>query len=139
MARTVHDAELGELTWDKHLEWWAGRVEVAGRPLELAVRAADELEEALLAARRLVAMLGLREAELRRLAADELIDLHNDLWAEGEPIDAATFFARIALRSLVVQGAEGELYFDDGGLLGGQSVVVTVDERGRVKDLSVAG
>ncbi|MCA9608003.1 MAG: DUF2262 domain-containing protein [Myxococcales bacterium] len=139
-GRRLH-AALGQLLHDDRLGAWTGRATWDGSEVELFVRGSLELDEEAFdrTADRLVSV---SNAELRTYAAAELLDVHNDDWSDDgdPPLDAATIAARLRPQSLTV-AEEGTVtvFFSDGGLFSGHSVVVVVAPDGVPVDAQIAG
>lgn len=77
--------------------------------------------------RRAISWLREHEPDCRDAAADYLLEIHNDAWNEGPLTDRDTFVERMRLESIVVDPtSERTLYYHDGGLFWGHSIVVPV-------------
>jgi hypothetical protein len=142
-GRTIHDPMLGRLTWDDQLAWWEGAAEIApGHSVDLAVASdgPEELPPALETARRVVAWVREHEARCRWHAAEQLLDVYNASWCRGEMLDARAFMDRMALESVNVSpGGPHELFYNDGDLFWGHTVVVEVDDDGAFGSAYLAG
>jgi hypothetical protein len=145
-ARTIRDEVLGPLTWNTDLDWWEGRVELSpGHPLSLSLSVEDEDATAdpvreIAHGRRILLFLREHEPEARLVAADELLEIYNAEWNEGEPLDEEEFMDRLTLDDVNVSfDGSAELFYLDDGLFAGHTVVVTVDANGNFADADVAG
>jgi hypothetical protein len=66
--------------------------------------------------------------------------LHNDTWNEGDEIDAATFKSRMSLESIVIYPSGGaEIYYGDGDLFWGHTILVGLTEDLSFRDATIAG
>ena len=145
-ALTVHDDILGTLTWNGDLGWWEGQIElVPGHRLSMslsveeedaAVKPAQEIARA----RRVLLFLREHEPEARLVASDELLEIYNAEWNDGEPLDEEEFMDRLTLDDVNVSfDGSAELFYLDNGLFAGHAVLVTVDANGNFADADVAG
>jgi uncharacterized protein (TIGR03067 family) len=133
---------VGRLTWDDDIDWWQGEVKAAtGEVAELHVEVIKETPARVAqAAQEFVAWLKAHEPAARTFAAEELLDLLNDVWNEGRPITARQFVKRLSLDSAGrAKDRSASLYYRDGGLFRGHSIVVQVDKAGRFKNATIAG
>jgi len=136
------DPVFGELTWEDHLEWWTGQVEVApGQTLQVALSTTQEgLETLLPKARPLFSRLWREEAELRRATAEALLELYNTAWNEGPAIDGARLAACITLQAVTFYpDGSAELFYDDGDRFAGHILLVSLDAHGTLQDATLAG
>jgi hypothetical protein len=141
---TIEDELLGTLTWNEDLDWWEGRAVLApGHAISLSI----EVEDATVAptqeiahARRILLFLREHEPEGRLIAADELLEIYNAEWNEGEPLNDEEFMARLTLNDVnVAFDGSAELFYQDDGLFAGHAVLVTVDPNGNFADADIAG
>lgn len=138
------DEVLGPLTWDDQLDWWAGRAELAPGHrigLSLTVEHEDPLSEAEIAtARRVLLHLREHEPEARIVAAEELLDIYNAEWNEGEPLDEEEFMSRLTLDDLnIAPDGSAELFYRDDDLFAGHTVLVSIGADGNFDDADIAG
>lgn len=115
---------------------------VGGRAVQLLVETGEGLTtEALTQARRLVSAPDDFAQRAQQSASEVLHGLKNETWSgDDPPLSAAQLAQRLSLEACEI-GADGvaTLYFDDGGLFGGHSVVVYVDADGAFVDAKLAG
>ena len=132
----IEHATLGRLVYDGRLRWYEGTV----RGLPVAVHDAS-LDDALALAARVVANLdAVRQAAEDRAVAD-LLPLKNEAWLdEGEPsVPEAEFRRRLQFESVTAFADGAELYFADGDLFWGHTVVVRMAADGRMTDADIGG
>jgi hypothetical protein len=130
---SVQEEVLGRLTWDNRFCCWSGEVDLfPGHRVVISVSQEDtELLEALRRARGTLERIREEEVGLRHAAAEELLDLHNEEWNEGAPIDAMEFVRRMRLESIVFfPDGEADLFYQDGDLFEGHPIVVGVTSHG---------
>lgn len=137
----ISDPMLGELR--RIDDFSHGRaVNVAGREVQLVIDTGEGLTpEALTQARNLVGAPDDFSERARQLAAESLRELKNETWVSDDPpLTASQLAERLSLEACEI-AADGlaTLYFDDGGLFGGHSVVVYVDASGGFVDAKLAG
>jgi hypothetical protein len=115
---------------------------VQGREVQAVIDTGAGLTPAALAqVRRLFSAPDDFAQEARREASEILCELKNETWAgEDPPLSAAELALRLSLEACEID-ADGlaSLYFADGGLFGGHSVVVYVDAEGHFVDAKLAG
>jgi hypothetical protein len=115
---------------------------VEGREVQVVIETGEGLTPAALAqARRLFKAANDFAQHARRQASESLCELRNDTWAgEDPPLSAAAVALRLSLEACEID-ADGvaSLYFADGGLFGGHSVVVYLDAAGHFVDAKLAG
>lgn len=134
---------LGELTFEPNLEWWSGRVAAGMFPklgdasFEVSIALPFEAsDDELSAAAATLATIEL--APVLAKASAELLGIYNAGWrsweADGEQhdgpvLDRARFEARLTLKEVTLTEEGGvDLWFDDGDLFWGHSVLVELDE-----------
>jgi hypothetical protein len=137
----LSDPILGELRPID--EFSHGRaVRVGGREVQLVIETGEGLTpEALAQARRLVGAPDEFAERARQLASETMRELKNETWSgDDPPLSAAQLAHRLSLEACEI-AADGvaTLYFDDGGLFGGHSVVVYIDPGGDFVDAKLAG
>ncbi len=81
-----------------------------------------------------------QEESYKRKTSDDLIELHNETWNEGEIISKEEFVNRIKLEGILFF-CEGnaELYYNDGDLFWGHIIVVDVNENGEYESSQIYG
>ena len=137
----ITDPTLGELR--RIDDFSHGRsVIVSGREVQLVIDTGEGLTpEALAQARNVVGAPEHFSQRARQLASESLHELKNETWSgDDSPLTASQLAERLSLEACEI-AADGlaTLYFDDGGLFGGHSVVVYVDANGDFVDAKLAG
>lgn len=80
------------------------------------------------------------ERAIRNKTAGELLDTHNEVWNEGEAIDANTFSNRIKLEGILFFcDGNAQLYYNDDDLFWGHTIVVGVSNLGNFRDAQIYG
>jgi hypothetical protein len=117
-------------------------VTVAGREVQVVIDTGEGLTpEALAQARKLVGAADDFSQRARQLASESLRELKNETWSgDHPPLSTPQLAERLSLEACEI-AADGvaTLYFDDGGLFGGHSVVVYVAGNGDFVDAKLAG
>lgn len=72
--------------------------------------------------------------------AEDLLQLHNEVWNEGRMTNKDEFKKRIKMQGMLIF-CEGnaELYYDDGDFFWGHTIVVDIDENGLYQDAQIFG
>lgn len=144
---TIRDDMLGALVWNSDLDWWEGRVDMLpGHSVSISLTVEDDEDSAtdidalIQHGRRIVAFIREHEPEARLVAADELLDIYNQEWNDGKPLDEEEFMDRLAIDDVnVADDGSAELFYKDDDLFAGHTVVVTIDTAGNFADADVAG
>lgn len=115
---------------------------VEGHQVQAVVETGEGLTpEALAQTRRLISAPDDFAQRARLHASETLRELKNDTWTGNDPpLDASQLALRLELEACEI-AADGvaTLYFADGGLFGGHSVVVYLDADGTFIDAKLAG
>lgn len=140
--REIGDYLFGNLIWDNELDWWTGNAEInSGQLVDIAIEMADDNYNQISESVR-TNFIQIREQEtyFRLASASVLLDVYNNIWKEGECIDGEAFIKRIHLESIVFH-CDGRisLYYNDGDLFGGHSILVSLSDRGNFIDAVIAG
>jgi hypothetical protein len=146
-SETLRHPVLGELRWRPDDSHWATQVgPPAGGRVDVIVDPGDGDRHAFLepAAKLFAWALKNERRVLRAALRAELLELYNDTWRrEGEPVLSAKGLAdRLQWSLLVVSAGDVvpvEFGYEAGGLFGGHSVTVEVDEDLRFSDIDLRG
>ena len=68
--------------------------------------------------------------ELRQYVADEMLDLHNDVWCDDEepPIDRETFLSKLVNPAMLLTGPDtATVYFEDSNLFLGHGIEILIE------------
>ncbi len=77
---------------------------------------------------------------LRRVVAEGYLDLYNDTWSQDdEDLDHDGFCARITPNSVDIDEDGVQVYFDDGDLFLGHSIVMSFDAELQLAEIKLAG
>jgi hypothetical protein len=138
------DPVLGKLTFDKEMNWYAGAVKLGKR--DVAVRISldecDDVEALIPSAAKWMADLGKHEPAARTFAANRLLELKNSTWREeGEkPHTGAAFAAKLGITSVQFSAdGDAKLFFADGGLFWGHTIIVSWSAKKGFKEAQIAG
>ena len=148
MDHDVIDDVLGPLHWDGDTGAWVGKVVLGNAEIGLICLCSkpedfharrDSFCGALLKVRE-------NEATIRKRAAQDLLDVFNTEWNRDEDdqlkpeIDAASFLARMCPTDLCIDSdGRSDLYYKDGGLFLGHTIMITIDEFGIATEADIAG
>jgi hypothetical protein len=77
---------------------------------------------------------------VRRVVAEHYLELYNDTWCQDdEDLDHDGFCARITPTSVDIDEDGVQIYFDDGGLFLGHSIVMLLDAELQLTEIKLAG
>jgi len=77
---------------------------------------------------------------LRRIVAEHYLELYNDIWCQDdEDLDHDGFCARITPTSIDIDEDGVQIYFDDGGLFLGHSILMLLDMELQLAEIKLAG
>jgi hypothetical protein len=81
-----------------------------------------------------------QEVYFRRCAANQLLNLYNHTWNDGDEIDCQTFMELMKLEEVHLNSdGSANLYYDDGDLFGGHVIIISIDGNGVFEDAKIAG
>ncbi len=141
-SQTINDETLGQLVWDEQVKWWEGQREITpGLTIPVSVSPNDvALETVLAQAGRMFLRVQQSEASLRQSASEVLLELCNEEWNEEEPISGEDFIGRMTPKELAIESdGSATLYYHDGNLFWGHSILVEIDDMGVFQDAGIAG
>jgi hypothetical protein len=140
MATTsVRDEVLGELTWDEHNSWWTFEVgSFAGRSIPGSIIPEDNrvpfARVQLATVRECVIWIRANEPAIREFITRESFNWWLDAWYDEEIDEVNTpegFRETIRLGGVnFYEDGKARVCYEDGGLLGGHSLWVTVGPDG---------
>jgi hypothetical protein len=143
-ALALEDAVLGRLTWDDNLDWYSGKIECGGLPVDVSMirDATGSVDIALTRARNVVRNSNKYVQLARTYAVERLLDLKNDNWLDEneEPLTPADFMGRMTLESMVF-GPNGDItyYHRDGGMFWGHCIQICVDAKDKCTGADIPG
>ncbi|OUL24372.1 hypothetical protein BV378_18450 [Nostoc sp. RF31YmG] len=133
---------LGELIWYSDLDWWSSTVEITpGNLINVSVDTEDtEILAVIELACHSFTRLQQQEVYFRRCAANQLLNLYNHTWNDGDEIDCQTFMELMKLEEVHLNSdGSANLYYDDGDLFGGHVIIISIDGNGVFEDAKIAG
>lgn len=117
--KNLIDHEFGKLQLNTEPGWWEGKTEISpGHEIFIAFVSEDESPASFLdRIRPVFRRIAEVEKDYRIAAADELLELHNDIWNDDEPIELNAFVDRMRLESLVFPAdGNSNMCYHDGDL-----------------------
>jgi hypothetical protein len=137
----IQDELFGELRWNDLVDWYESKIGIPdGREIRVSIKVGDDGPGAAVEqARRDFPSVMANEATYRKQTAAALLDTHNGHWNNGERIDAEQFTARMTLESVVFYVIYTELWYDDGGLFWGHSILTNLDSELRFTNATFEG
>ncbi len=136
------DSELGQLKWDDRVDWWEGEITLTSeQPFVLCILSRTDDKRVITEdARMAIARIRELETRCREYAADELLEIHNSEWSEGNPISKDVFVGRLSPECVVVhETGYAEICFEDGDLFWGHMVEIRIKPDGSFQEAVVAG
>ncbi|MBD2208907.1 DUF2262 domain-containing protein [Calothrix sp. FACHB-156] len=140
--QTIQNDILGELVWNSKLKWWSSQVEITpGNIVNVSVDNDDkDITAAIEIACHSFTRIQEQEINLRRFAANQLLELYNEYWNNGDVIDCLSFMELIKLAAVVINtDGSTDIFYDDGELFGGHTIIVSIDCHGAFKEAQIAG
>ena len=126
---TFSDSILGTFTFDRRLNWFAGRAVWNGHPVDLQLPTKEsQVQATLRAAHALWGSQGMWNKRVRDYAVQALLPLKNEHWLEENEaeVTAEQFKERMTLESLTVYpGGSFEFWHNDGDLFCGHSIQIS--------------
>ncbi|EFM11779.1 conserved hypothetical membrane spanning protein [Paenibacillus curdlanolyticus YK9] len=137
-----YDEVLGEFKLYRVVNWFEKTIAWAGEEGQLSFYRDEEekMKSALQAAYILFGDQEKWSRKIRAFAAQELVSAVNDLFEEGEEITEETFMKLMVFSSILIQPDGGfEMYFSDGDMFYGHSIIVSGNVNGTIESAVVAG
>gem|GEM_PF-3589668 len=140
-AAGYSDKVFGALVWESEYNWWSSTVEITpGRRVKIGVCGKrDNPAKVIGQAKILFLTIRGNERELREFAAIKLLDLSQE-WNEGPEITRSDFIKKISIEAVTFYEEGGaEVYYNDGELFAGHTIIVRVAKDGKLKDALLGG
>ncbi len=138
----IEDEVLGCLVWDSELEWWSSQIEIlSGHWINVSV-SPENTDPSVIFQRVRHTLCAILEVEinLRRSTADKLLNLYNTTWNDGLAINQEEFINCITLDAITFSpDGSADLYYCDGDLFWGHTIITAIDTDGCFKDTMIAG
>ncbi|SCW74009.1 hypothetical protein SAMN04487970_103760 [Paenibacillus tianmuensis] len=140
----IQDDGLGTLTFYELLQQFETTVWANDHSFDLVIHI-DSREEALAllpAVRGIIARLEAIDSKARAFAADELLELKNDNWLveDEEPVTKKDFVQRMSIETIAFdEDGAFEIWFADGDLFWGHSIMVSMNSEGEPEDAGMHG
>lgn len=138
----IEDELLGRLIRESRLEWWRGEVEISpGHEVSVSFRGEEAgVEEGVARARRTYEFIRGSEERIRRYAARGLLEIYNQEWNDGDALGEDEFIAEMSMEGISFHAdGDAEVYYDEGGLFFGHTIVVSVGPNLEITDTDIAG
>lgn len=136
------DTNFHGLEYDSESDEYTGKIELKNENfIEVTISIEDEDKATVLKlAEKTLQIIKKQEENYKRKTSEELIELHNETWNEGDIITKEEFVKRINLESIMFY-CEGnaELYYNDGDLFWGHTIVVDINEKGEYESAQIYG
>lgn len=133
------DPTFGRLEWNEQYEWYSTQVRLTSGQ-EVSISMPTDVPAAIEHIRRVYEYIQDHEISIRELAANCLLELHNEAWNEGKKIDNHEFINRMELEAITFyEDGSSELYYKDGDLFWGHCILIALDNFGHFQEASIAG
>lgn len=133
---SIQDEIIGTLTFNEWHQWFETKYQAQGNAFEIYIdidnRAATL--EILPLVRAVLCRLATIDGAMREFAAAQLLELKNDNWREEDQPEVTKddFMYRISIEAISFnEDGEYEIWYADGDLFWGHSIMVSVDRKGR--------
>ena len=128
------------LKYDTNLAWWEGQTKFQDKKITLHISAEktdkfgplEDIKERL---------NQLKPLDFHQIAADGLLSLFNENWNPNDTaINAEQFKEKLHLREITLErDGSASIWFDDGDLFAGHSILVALDDENKVTDTGIMG
>lgn len=137
----INDSYLGIIKYSDEYDWYEGKINLeTGEAIEFFLNVEDDFSEVLKYTQKIISNLSQQSANYKNFIADKLLDLYNDTWSEDEVIDKPEFCRRIAIESVqVYDDGSVEIFYEDGDLFAGHTILIYINSNGELVDVDIAG
>lgn len=140
----IKDSVIGVLSFDERLQNYQALCNVAGKSFTLCIglNERSKVMELLPKVRYKLDRIEEIDSIAKNFAAGELIDTKNNIWLEPHEkvMTNEKFIANMSVKHILCTPISGlELYYDDGGIFWGHSIVVCVNEQGQPQRAEIHG
>jgi Uncharacterized protein conserved in bacteria len=140
----VKDSVIGLLSFNEQMQNFQANCNVNGKDftLSIAVNDRSKVLDLLPILRNRFDQLEEMDSVAKNFAAEELIRLKNDSWLEPheKAVTKQSFKTSMSVNHIsFTPSGELEMYYDEGGLFWGHSIVVFVDKHGQPKKADICG
>ena len=132
--------DVGTLQYNKTINSYEGKIkDNLDNEIEFSIDADNNIDELIKYTRQLLKKY-LNRDELKLYAAEELLELYNDVWNETDiKITESEFVSRMLLEGITVYSDRTTtFYYHDGDLFYGHSITIYLDEQG-LKSAQIEG
>lgn len=135
------DHQLGDLRWDSRFNWWEGLLALPdGKSFTLYIESASKDDQSLTdESRHTATMIARSDQVIRKFAADRLLQIHNESWNDGDPIDEEEFMSRMSPSGVTFfADGDAEMSYFDGDIFWGHYIEVRYRD-GKFTEALIAG
>lgn len=138
-TKKITDAVMGTIVWNEERQEWTGSIDLENTTAQFSLEL-NEREEISDQLRKTLNFLKNNELQIREKIASEMLALHNEDWNPDVPISQKEFANKIKLEGMNLdESGEAELFYEDGGLFWGHSIVTKIDSSGEISKPYLAG
>ena len=132
---------VGTLQYNETINSYEGKIkDNLDNEIEFSIDADNNIDELIKYTRQLLKKY-LNRDELKLYAAEELLELYNDVWNETDiKITESEFVSRMLLEGITVYSDRTTtFYYHDGDLFYGHSITIYLDENGNLESAQIEG
>ncbi len=149
MPNLIKDPYLGTIQYCEDDEFYKGQINYDNNQvvefylLDLDFDSQENLKKTLEYTGKIVNDIILNHRKYKLFAADKLLELHNETWNEGKAIDTQDFIRLITLDVVHIYSDDinntANIYYNDGDLFWGHSIVIYTNSKGELKNAEIMG
>jgi hypothetical protein len=139
---TYPDTFFGDLKWNSEYAHWEGNLILQNnKTVQFSIDVTEKGETIHPNVKILFSFLKEHELTIRAKITDEMIDLYNNTWSNGNNVTKHDFTKRIALEFISFFGTDGdaELFYSDDDLFAGHTITTFLNINGEITEPSLAG
>lgn len=141
---SIHNKLIGQLVFDESLQQFSTDYNLNGSPLHLYVETAyrEKAKEILIQVEGIINHITEFDQQARSFAATQLLDLKNEVWLDEDEVELSIneFIYHMSIESISFEedGAVS-IWYADGDLFWGHSIMVSYNKEGQPIDVSING
>ncbi|MBN8579512.1 MAG: DUF2262 domain-containing protein [Anaerolineae bacterium] len=137
---TIDDIRFGKLIWEHELEWFSGKVNLFSRNVNLHISSRNSPPVISDKSREAFNIISQSEEKILQKASDDLLAIFNENWNNEGTINSSAFQNRLILEAIILYpDGEAEIYYNDGNMFLGHTVIVKMSEDGKFTEAGIAG
>lgn len=132
---------MGIIEYSDNYDRYEGKFKIKdGELIEFSLDIDDNLVEILKVTRKIIKSICGHSFDFKLYASEKLLDLYKNTWSKNKIIGQTEFAERINLESVVIwNDGSTEIYYQDGDLFAGHSIIIYINSEGKLEDANIAG